>query len=162
NQSFGSWFLDQLIALAVTVVLGGLAFAVVMAIVRRLPRTWHWWGAAFGVLFFAFVAMIAPVFLFPLFNKFTPLPDSSLKREILSLARANSIPAKDVYEVNASRQSNRVSANVSGFLGTERITLNDNLLNRCSPQAILSVMGHEMGHYVMRHIVNTTLFLAIA
>jgi len=162
NQSFGSWFLDQLIALAVTFVLGGLAFAVVMAIVRRLPRTWHWWGAAFGVLFFAFVAMIAPVFLFPLFNKFTPLPDSSLKREILSLARANSIPAKDVYEVNASRQSNRVSANVSGFLGTERITLNDNLLNRCSPQAILSVMGHEMGHYVMRHIVNTTLFLAIA
>lgn len=162
NQSFGSWFRDQLIALVVAFILGGIAFAVVMAIVRRLPRTWHWWGAAFGVLFFAFVAMIAPVFLFPLFNKFTPLPDSSLKREILSLARANGIPANDVYEVNASRQSNRVSANVSGFLGTERITLNDNLLNRCSPQAILSVMGHEMGHYVMQHIVNTTLFLAIA
>jgi STE24 endopeptidase len=106
--------------------------------------------------------MIAPVFLFPLFNKFTPLPDSSLKREILNLARANGIPAKEVYEVNASRQSKRVSANVSGFLGTERISLNDNLLNRCSPQAVLSVMGHEMGHYVMHHILNAMLFAAIA
>jgi STE24 endopeptidase len=64
--------------------------------------------------------------------------------------------------VNASRQSNRVSANVSGFLGTERISLNDNLLNRCSPQAVLSVMGHEMGHYVMHHILNAMLFAAIA
>lgn len=161
NQNFGSWFRDQLIGLAIALLLGGIAFVIVMAIVRRLPNTWHWWGAAFGVAFFAFTAMIAPVFLFPLFNKYTRLPDSSLKREILSLARANGIPATDVYQVNASRQSNRVSANVSGFLGTERITLNDNLLNRCSPQAILSVMGHEMGHYVMHHILNAMLFALI-
>lgn len=161
NQGFGSWFRDQLVTLAVGLVLGGIAFTIVMAIVRRLPRTWHWWGAAVGLAFFAFIAMISPVFLFPLFNKYTPLPDSSLKREILSLARENGIPARDVYEVNASRQSKRVSANVSGFLGTERISLNDNLLNRCSPQAVLSVMGHEMGHYVMHHILNTLLFLAI-
>jgi STE24 endopeptidase len=162
NQSFGSWFRDQAVELVLALVLGGIAFAIVMAIVRRLPHTWHWWGAAFGVALFAFVATIAPVFLFPLFNTFTPLPDTGLKREILSLARANGIPAKDVYEVNASRQSKRVSANVSGFLGTEQITLNDNLLNRCSPQAILSVMGHEMGHYVLRHILETIFFIAIA
>jgi len=161
NQNFGSWFRDQLIGLAIALLLGGIAFVIVMAIVRRLPGTWHWWGAACGVAFFAFTAMIAPVFLFPLFNKYARLPDSSLKREILNLAKANGIPATDVYQVNASRQSNRVSANVSGFLGTERITLNDNLLNRCSPQAILSVMGHEMGHYVMHHILNAMLFALI-
>ena len=161
NQGFGSWFRDQLVTLAVGLVLGGIAFTIIMAIVRRLPRSWHWWGAAVGLAFFSFIAIIAPVFLFPLFNKFTPLPDSSLKREILSLARENGIPARDVYEVNASRQSKRVSANVSGFLGTERISLNDNLLNRCSPQAVLSVMGHEMGHYVMHHILNTLLFSTI-
>lgn len=161
NQNFGSWFRDQLIGLAIALVLGGIAFASVMAIVRHLPRSWHWWGAAFSAAFFALAAMIAPVFLFPLFNKYTRLPDSSLKREILGLAKANGIPVTDVYEVDASRQSKRVSANVSGFLGTERITLNDNLLNRCSPQAILSVMGHEMGHYVMHHILNAILFASI-
>ena len=68
------------------------------------------------------------------------------------MARANGIPATEVYEVDASRQSTRISANVSGFLGTERITLNDNLLKRCSPEEIQAVMGHEMGHYVLNHV----------
>jgi STE24 endopeptidase len=101
------------------------------------------------------------VFIAPLFNKYKPLENQALKQSILSLARANGIPATDVYEVDASKQSKRVSANVSGFLGTERITLNDNLLARCSPQAILAVMGHEMGHYVLHHIYNAVIFFTI-
>jgi STE24 endopeptidase len=79
----------------------------------------------------------------------------------LSLARANGIHANDVFEVNASKQSNRVSAFVTGIGGTERIVLNDNLLRRVSPQGIMAVMGHEMGHYVMHHILNSLLFLTI-
>ena len=94
--------------------------------------------------------------------KYTPVQNSALKSQILSLARQNGIPASDVYQVNASRQSKRISANVSGLLGTQRITLNDNLLNRGSPEAILSVMGHEMGHYVLHHIYNSVLFFSIA
>ncbi len=70
---------------------------------------------------------------------------------ILSLARANGIAAADVWEVDASKQSKRMSANVSGLLGTDRITLNDNLLNRASLPEIEMVMGHEMGHYVLNH-----------
>ena len=77
------------------------------------------------------------------------------------MARANGIPASDVYEVDASRQSNRVSANVCGFLGTERITLNDNLLRRASLPEIEAVMGHEMGHYVLNHVYKGILFFGI-
>jgi STE24 endopeptidase len=77
------------------------------------------------------------------------------------MARANGIPASEVYEVNASRQSTRVSANVSGFLGTERISLNDNLLRRGSLPEIKAVMGHEMGHYVLNHVYKGILFSAI-
>jgi STE24 endopeptidase len=66
-----------------------------------------------------------------------------------------------VYEFNASKQSKRVSANVSGFLGTTRISLNDNLLNRCSPEAVEAVMGHEMGHYVLNHIYKSILYSII-
>jgi STE24 endopeptidase len=105
--------------------------------------------------------VIGPVFIAPLFNKYTPLENRALKESILSLARASGIPATDVYEMDASKQSKRVSANVSGFLGTERITLNDNLLARCSPQAILAVMGHEMGHYVLHHIYNALIFYTL-
>ena len=68
---------------------------------------------------------------------------------------------RDVYEVDASRQSKRVSANVSGLFGTTRITLNDNLLSRCAPQTIMATMGHEMGHYVMHHTLTGLLFGAI-
>ena len=102
-----------------------------------------------------------PVFIAPLFNKYKPLENQVIKNQILSMARANGIPAHDVYEVDASRQSKRVSANVSGLFGTDRITLNDNLLARCSPPAIMAVMGHEMGHYVMHHIYNGLMFAAI-
>jgi STE24 endopeptidase len=105
--------------------------------------------------------LIAPVYLVPIFNKVTRLNDPKIVNPILSMARANGIPAKDVYEVDASRQTTRMSANVSGFANTMRITLNDNLLRRGSPEEIQAVMGHEMGHYVLNHIYKDMLFFAI-
>ena len=161
NQNFGSWFRDQIVALAVALVFGSIAIAVLMAIVRRLPRTWHIWGTVAGVVFLVIGIIIGPVFIAPLFNKYTPLQNTTIKNQILSLARENGIPATDVYEFNASRQSKRVSANVSGLFGTQRISLNDNLLNRCSPEAIMAVMGHEMGHYVMHHLYNGVIFFSV-
>jgi STE24 endopeptidase len=161
NLSFGGWFSEQMTGLLVSVILGGLAFTALVAVVRRLPNSWHVWGSLVGIAFLCVGVVIGPVFIAPLFNKYKLLENQTIKQSILSLARANGIPATDVYEVDASKQSKRVSANVSGFLGTERITLNDNLLARCSPQCVLSVMGHEMGHYVLHHIYNAVIFFTI-
>ena len=94
----------------------------------------------------------------------TPTRRSSRARfgtTILRLAHANGIRAQEVYEVDASRQTTRVSANVSGILGTERITLNDNLLSRASPEAIQAVLGHEMGHYVLNHVYKLLLAFGV-
>jgi STE24 endopeptidase len=77
------------------------------------------------------------------------------------MARANGISAKDVYEIDASKQTSRMSANVSGFGQTMRITMNDNLLRRGTPGEIEAVMGHEMGHYVLNHIAKDLMFLLI-
>jgi STE24 endopeptidase len=151
NQSFGSWMRDQLVMLAVSVVLGAIVLVPLFGLVRRLGDNWWVWGAVLSVLFIAFVSLIAPVYLFPLFNKYTKLEDPRIKDPILSMARANGIPATEVYEFDASRQSNRVSANVSGFASTLRISLNDNLLKRCTLPEIETTMGHEMGHYVLNH-----------
>ena len=161
NQTFAAWFVDQSKELALYVVLAGLAVMALFAVVRRLPRTWHIWGAVAVVAFEMVAILIYPVFIAPMFNKYTPLTDARIREPILRLARQNGIRTNDVYQVDASRQSKRVSANVSGLFGTERITLNDNLLNRCSPQAILSVMGHEMGHYVLNHAYKMMAFLTI-
>jgi STE24 endopeptidase len=152
---------DQLKNLAVNLVLGGLLTMMLFGIVRRLPRTWWIWGAIATLLFMVFTVLIAPVYIVPIFNKVTRLDDPKIVDPILSMARANGIPAKDVYTVDASKQTTRMSANVSGVANTMRITLNDNLLRRGSPEEIEAVMGHEMGHYVLHHVYKDTLFFSI-
>jgi STE24 endopeptidase len=152
NQTFGPWMRDQMVGLAVSLVLGAILVVPLFGVVRRLGKSWWVWGAVVAMLFLAFVSLIAPVYISPLFNKYTKLEDASIKDPILSMARANGIPATDVYEFDASRQSDRVSANVSGFANTLRISLNDNLLKRCTLPEIETTMGHEMGHYVLNHI----------
>jgi len=161
TQTLGPWLGDQLIVLLVNVVLGGVVCMALFGIVRRLPRTWWIWGAGVSIVFLVFFIMIAPVFIFPLLNKYTVLDDPKITKPILSLARANGIPAEKVYQVDASRQSTRMSANVSGYGQTMRITLNDNLLRRGSPEEIQSIMGHEMGHYVLHHIAKDILYFSV-
>lgn len=161
TQSFGPWVGDQMKGLGVGMVLGGVLAMLLFGVVRRLPRTWWIWGAVVTIVFFIFTVLISPVYIIPIFNKVTRLDDPKIVDPILSMARANGIPAKDVYEVDASRQTTRMSANVSGFANTMRITLNDNLLRRGSPEEIQAVMGHEMGHYVMNHIYKGIMFFSI-
>jgi STE24 endopeptidase len=108
-----------------------------------------------SIVFLALVVLSAPVYLAPLFNDYKILQDAHIKDPILSMARANGIPATEAYEFDASRQSDRVSANVSGLGKTMRISLNDNLLNRCTLPEIETTMGHEMGHYVLNHIYKS-------
>jgi STE24 endopeptidase len=151
NQTFGPWMRDQLVGLAVGIVLGAILVVPLFGLVRRLGNSWWVWGAIVALAFIAFVSLIAPVYIAPLFNQYKKLEDARVRDPILSMARANGIPATDVYEFDASRQSNRVSANVSGFASTLRISLNDNLLKRCTLPEIETTMGHEMGHYVLNH-----------
>jgi STE24 endopeptidase len=119
NQTFGPWMRDQVVALAVSLILGGILLVPLVGLVRRLGKSWWVWGAAV-ILFLAFVILISPAYIAPLFNSYTKLQDARIKDPILSMARANGIPATDVSEFDASRQSNRVSSNVSGFAGTQR------------------------------------------
>jgi STE24 endopeptidase len=161
TQTLGPWLGDQLIMLLVNVVLGGVVSMVLFGVVRRLPRTWWTWGAGVSIVFLIFFIMIAPVFIFPLLNKYTVLDDPRITKPILSLARANGIPAQKVYQVDASRQTTRMSANVSGYGQTMRITLNDNLLRRGSREEIQAIMGHEMGHYVLHHIAKDILYFSV-
>jgi len=161
TQTFGAWMGDQFKGLVLGVILGGLFIMVLYRVLKSAPRTWWIWGSAVTLAFVVFAALISPVYIAPLFNTYTTLDDAAVSEPILSLARANGIPASEVYVMDASRQTTRVSANVSGFLGTERITLNDNLLNRATLPEIKAVMGHEMGHYVLNHVYKMVLFFGV-
>lgn len=154
NQSFGGWFADWLKGEAIALAVTALVFIGIFAGIRKMPRKW-WLAATAGTtVFIAFAALVAPVFVAPLFNTYTEMPAGPLRERIVAVAAANNIPAEHIYVSDASRQSKRISANVSGLGPTIRITLNDNLLNRTSPDEVVAVMGHEMGHYVLNHVRN--------
>ena len=162
TQSFSSWLGDQFKQTFVVPLIGfSILIFVLYAVFRRAPRTWWAWAAGVITLFIMIGAMIAPVFIFPLTNKYKTLEDLTIRDPILRMARANEIPVSQVYEFDASRQSNRISANVSGFLGTTRISLNDNLLKQCSLPEIRIVMAHEMGHYVLNHGAKLVIYGAV-
>jgi STE24 endopeptidase len=157
NQSFWQWLVDFGIQFALTFAAAVLLLPLFYFAIRRTREMWWLWGAGLAIAFQILVIVIWPLFIAPLFNHYSPLPDSPLKTKILALAHANDVPVDNVFLVDASRQSKRVSANVSGFLGTARISLNDNLLKQGSPDEVLAVMGHEMGHYVMGHVLREIL-----
>ena len=151
NQGLGSWLGDQAKGLVITLIFGTLAAVAIYAVIRKLPKTWWLWGSAVAIGFLIFQIAISPTYLEPVFNKFYPVAESPLKQRILSLARANGIPADQVYEFDASKQTTKMSAHVSGMAGSAQISLNDNLMNRASPEEVEAVVGHEMGHYVLNH-----------
>jgi len=161
TQSFAPWFREQLLGLALALVGGTLLVVVLYAVFRRAPRTWWLWGAIVMIIYSGTLVLIAPVYIEPLFNTYKPLTDPKIRNPILAMARANEIPVKQVFEVDASRQTTRVSANVSGLLGTTRVALNDNLLKQCTLPEIRAVMAHEMGHYVLNHGAKLVTYFGI-
>jgi STE24 endopeptidase len=160
-MSFGEWFGEELLGLLVSVILFGLLLLAIYFAIRRVKDRWWIWAGGISTLFIILVIYISPVLLAPLFNEYSELPNGPLKEEILSLARANGIPANKVYQFDASKQSKRISANVNGIGNTIRISLNDNLLNRCNTEEIKAVMAHEMGHYVLNHVQGMILLFSL-
>jgi STE24 endopeptidase len=161
TQTFGPWMGDELKALLVSLVISAIAMVGLFAIVRRFPKTWWIWGAGATLCLMVILIAIGPVYLQPIFNTPKKLDDPKITTPILRMAHANGIPTNDVWQIDASRQTTRMSANVSGFGNTMRITLNDNLIRRGSPEEIQAVMGHEMGHYVLNHIPKAIMFFVI-
>ena len=161
TQNFAPWFREQLLGLALSLVGGTLLVVVLYAVFRRALRTWWIWGTIIMIIFSGAVVLIAPVYIEPLFNTYKPITNPKVRDPILAMAQANEIPVKQVFEVDASRQTTRVSANVSGLLGTTRVALNDNLLRQCTLPEIRAVMAHEMGHYVLNHGAKLLTYLGI-
>jgi len=151
TQSFDGWLREFAIGSGMGIVVTALLFVAVYAVIRRSPRRWWIWGTGVAVVFLTVSMTVAPVFVAPIFNEYRPLDPGPLRDTILSMARANGVPAEEVWQFDASRQHNRISAHVSGLFGTTRIALNDNLLNRGTPEEVASVMGHELGHFVLGH-----------
>jgi STE24 endopeptidase len=151
NLTYGAWMGEQAKGLIIGIILLSVLIMLLYMAIRKAKQQWWLWGTAGSLVFLLIIMFLAPVFLSPLFNTYYPLKDEAVKQDILSMARANDVPVDNVYQFDASKQSKRISANVSGIGSTIRISLNDNLLNRSTKEEVKAVMGHELGHYVLNH-----------
>ena len=161
TQGFAAWFGEQLIGLAIALVISAILVPPLYRLIRRFGDRWWMAATALAIAFQVIAIMVSPVWIDPLFNDYKPVQDAQVKEAVLAMAHANGVPADNVYEFNASRQTTRVSANVSGIFGAAQVRLNDNLLRRTSLPQIRSVMGHELGHYVLNHIYKAIAFAVI-
>ena len=161
TQTFWPWFGEQLLALAVSTTAIALAVSVLYAVIRRSGERWWLWGTVTNVALSTLALLIVPVWIDPLFNTYKPVENGEIKSAVLAMARADGVPVDNIYEFDASRQTTRVSANVTGIFGSAAVRLNDNLLRRTSMPEIRGVMGHELGHYVMNHVYKMLAVLAL-
>lgn len=154
RTSFRTFVSDRLKSLLLGVALGGPFGALVLLLFQRAGETawlWCWTATALLILLLQFVA---PRWLMPLFIKFTPLQDGSLRTRILDYARSVAFPLENLFVVDGSRRSSKANAFFTGFGKTRRIGLFDTLIERHSPDEIVAIVAHEVGHYKKRHVLS--------
>ncbi len=154
NQRLVGWMKDEVKGWLVGLVIGTILVELVYFTIRVAPALW--WLIAWGIFMVLFVlfAQIAPVILFPLFYKFKPLEDESLKNRLVQLSRRAGTRVRGVYEWKFSEKSKKANAALTGLGPTRRIILSDTLLENYSPDEIEAILAHELGHHVHRHILK--------
>lgn len=146
TQPWSGFARDLAVGQAVNVVAFSLLLIVLIGSARRWPRAWPAVaGGVLGVLVLA-GSFVYPVLVEPLFNSFSSLPDGELRTQVFELADREGVPIDDVLVADASRRTTTLNAYVSGFGGTRRVVLYDNLVDDVPQRQALSVVAHELAH----------------
>lgn len=152
SQTLIKWLHDQLTGLGLGLCAGALFLWIPYLLLRHATRRWWLYTWIVSVPLLLCVAFIQPIWIAPLFNHFGPMQDKALESRILELADRAGIDGAKVYEVNKSVDTNELNAYVAGIGDTKRIVLWDTIIRQFTPDELLVVMGHEMGHYVLGHV----------
>ncbi|QMW24661.1 M48 family metalloprotease [Sandaracinobacteroides saxicola] len=161
SQPLADWLGQGALSMALSVLLGGLFFMGLYALIRRAPKRWWIWGSGFAGVAIAVMLLISPVLIEPLFNKFTPLPEGPVKVALEELKAKAGIPDARLVMFDSSRQSNNFTANVSGLGGSARIAIADVALKSATLAEVRGVTGHEIGHYVLGHVWRAVVMLVV-
>jgi STE24 endopeptidase len=146
------WWTDRLKALALGVLLVYPLLVLVLKIVRWTGPSWWLWAWGCVVLFQLVMAVLAPVLILPLFNKFSPLPEGSLKQRLLALAERTRFRARSIQVMDGSKRSRHSNAFFTGFGRFRKIVLFDTLIEQLDEPELEAVLAHEIGHYRLKHV----------
>jgi STE24 endopeptidase len=162
TQHWGGWALDVAKSFLVASVLALVVLAGFYTLTRLAPR-WWWAFAALGAAALVAVLSLAfPVLVEPVFNRFTPMPPSELRTDLMTLAARDGVPVREVLVADASRRTRAVNAYVSGYGPTRRIVVYDTLLEAAPDDEVVQVVAHELGHAKAGDVVVGTVLGALA
>jgi STE24 endopeptidase len=152
EQPLTGWLTESLMSTAISTVFGGLLIVALYFLIRRTGRAWWVWGGGLAGVAVIVMLLVAPIFIEPLFNTYTPAPDGPVRDAVVALAHETGTPDDKIYIYNGSKQSDRYTANVSGLFGSARVAMSDVMFTKGADLAeVRGVVGHEMGHYVHMH-----------
>ncbi len=153
TQRLSKWIGDEIKGALVGLVIGALILWLPYVLLARSPSYWWLWTGALALPLIVIMFLVTPIWIAPLFNKFGPMQDKILEADVLSTASRAGVEGARVFQVDKSVDTEKVNAYVTGIGNTKRIVLWDTLMKRLSPRQIRFVVGHELGHYVLGHVV---------
>jgi STE24 endopeptidase len=166
TETAEAWLGDWGKAVALSALFAALLLWIPYRLLRASPRRWWLWTGLLTAPLAALAMIVIPLYVAPLFDRYDRMRDPALEARIHRLAARAGIPDSRIYEVKKSDETRRVNAYVTGFGGTKRIVLWDTLVDRLSPDEVVFVVGHEIGHFVLRHtltiIVTATLLVTLS
>ena len=152
SQAFGGWLGEAAIGVGIGGLFAGLFLVALYALIRKAPRTWWLWSGGLSAAFIAVLMLVSPLYIEPIFNKYTPAPAGPVRDAVVEMAKANGVPSDKIFVYDGSRQSNAYTANVSGLFGSARVAMSDTMFKQGADLSeVRAVVGHEMGHYAHQH-----------
>jgi len=156
------WWMDRLKGIVLALALGLPLLALVLKSVDWAGPNWWIWAWALVMTFQLLMLVLAPALIMPLFNKFTPLPEGTLRERLLGLGRRTGFHARNVQLMDGSKRSRHSNAFFTGFGRWRKIVLFDTLVQQLSEPELEAVLAHEIGHYKKRHIPKMMIFSAVS
>jgi STE24 endopeptidase len=157
SQPLSGWMADHAKSELLGLIGLTLFLMVFYFLVRRAKGSWPIWGGMLVAAFAGLFLIIAPIYIEPLFNKYTPAPPGPMRDAVVTLAKQTGVPSDKIFIYNGSKQSNRYTANVSGLGGSARVAMSDVMFAKGADVAeVRGVVGHEMGHYMRGHVFALT------
>ncbi|MDB6112542.1 MAG: Ste24 endopeptidase, partial [Pedosphaera sp.] len=154
------WWTDRLKGLLLAVVIGGPLLVLILKLVEWTGPLWWLWAWACLLAFQLIMLVLAPVLIMPLFNKFSPLPEGSLRNRLLALGQRTGFLARSIQVMDGSKRSRHSNAFFTGFGRFRKIVLFDTLVQQLSEPELEAVLAHEIGHYKKKHIPKMLLWSA--
>ena len=152
TMTMKTWVLDRVKGLLLALLLGYPLLTLVFKLIEWTGANWWLWAAAVVIAFQLLLLLIAPALIMPLFNKFTPLAQGTLRDRLYALAQRADFPARNIEVMDGSKRSRHSNAFFTGFGRVRKIVLFDTLVAQLTEPELESVLAHEIGHYKKRHV----------